>query len=171
MPDYQVAFNVNTKVATVQANGDALPAGSVKTGVFHHPNPNDILGPAVNHVTFHHVQDVLYRWKGADPLGWQNMQVVKIEVDTAYVALTSIAIAPATVTLSLAGTNTQQLTITTTPGNASNAAISSWVSSDPTKATVSATGLVTGVAVGTSTITATSVDGAKTATRLVTVNA
>lgn len=171
MPDYQVAFNVDTKVATVQTKGDALPSGSVKAGEFHHPNPGDILGPAANHVTFHHVQDVLYRWKGADPLGWQNMQVVKIEVDTDYVALTSIDIAPATVTLSLAGTNTQQLTITPTPGNASNTAIASWVSSDPTKATVSATGLVTGIAVGTSTITATSVDGDKTATRLVTVNA
>lgn len=80
MPDYQVAFNVNTKVATVQTKGAALPGGSVKAGEFHHPNPNDILGPTVNHVTFHHVQDVLYRWKGADKLGWQNMQTVSIKV-------------------------------------------------------------------------------------------
>lgn len=171
MPTYQVAFNVTTKVATVQANGDALPAGSVKVGTFVHPNPGDIEGPAVNHVTYHHVRDVLYRWKGADPLGWQNMQVVKIQVDTDYVALTGIAIAPGTVTLSLAGTKTQQLTITKTPANASNGDIASWVSSDPTKATVSSTGLVTGVATGTATITATSVDGAKVATRLITVNA
>ena len=171
MPDYQVAFNVNTKVATVQSKGDALPSGSVKVGEFHHPNPGGILGPAANHVTFHHVQDVLYRWKGADPLGWQDMQRTKIEVDTTYVAITGIAIAPATVTLSLAGTKTQQLTITPTPGNASNAAIASWVSSDPTKATVSAAGLVTGIAIGTSTITATSVDGSKIATRLITVGA
>ena len=171
MPNYQVAFNVNTKVATVQTKDDALPSGSVKAGEFHHPNPNDILGPAVNHVTYHHVQDVLYRWKDADPLGWQDMQRVKIEVDTSYVALTGIAIAPATVTLSLAGTKTQQLTIIPTPGDASNAEIASWFSSDPTKATVSAAGLVTGIAIGTSTITATSVDGAKTATRLITVQA
>lgn len=171
MPDYQVAFNVNTKVATVQTKGDALPSGSVKAGVFHHPNPNDILGPAVNHVTFHHVQDVLYRWKGADPLGWQNMQIVKIEIDTNYVALSGITIAPATVTLSLAGTTTQQLSVTPDPANASNPDIATWVSSDPTKATVSDSGLVTAVAIGTTTITATSVDGAKTATRLITVNA
>ena len=168
MPDYQVAFNVNTKVASVQTKGDAPPTGSVKVGEFRHPNPNDILDPAVNHVTYQHVQDVLYRWKGADPLGWQDMQRVTIEN---YVALTGIAIAPATVTLSLAGTKTRQLTITPTPGNASNTAIASWVSSDPTKATVSATGLVTGIAAGTSTITATSVDGAKTAARLITVQA
>lgn len=82
MPDYQVAFNVNTKVATVQAKDAVLPVGSVKAGEFHHPDPDDILGPKVNHVTFHHVQDVLYRWKDEDPLGWQNMQAVEIKVAT-----------------------------------------------------------------------------------------
>lgn len=96
---------------------------------------------------------------------------VAVDVVAAYVALVSMVIAPATVTLSLAGTNTAQLTITPTPADASNTDIASWVSSDPTKATVSATGLVTGVAAGTTTITATSEDGAKTATRLITVGA
>lgn len=84
----------------------------------------------------------------------------------------SIAITPATVTLSLAGTTTQQLVVTKTPlvGSTSNVASTSvYSSSDPTKATVSATGLVTAVAVGTTVITATF--GGATATKLVTVTA
>ena len=78
---YQVAFNKDTKFATVQAKGAVLPVGSVKAGEFHHPNPNDIIGSTVNHVTFHHVQDVLYRWREEYKLGWQNMQVVSIKIE------------------------------------------------------------------------------------------
>lgn len=98
-------------------------------------------------------------------------KTVAIDVVANYVALTSFVLAPATVNLSLAGVKTVQLTVTPTPANASNTDIATWVSSDPTKATVSATGLVTGLAVGTTTITATSEDGAKTSTRLITVAA
>jgi uncharacterized protein YjdB len=103
--------------------------------------------------------------------GSQLLKTVAINVALNYVALDAIALAPATVTLSLAGVKTAQLTVTPTPTSASNADIATWVSSDPTKATVTADGFVTGIAVGTSTITATSEDGAKTATRLITVNA
>jgi uncharacterized protein YjdB len=78
----------------------------------------------------------------------------------------SIAVAPATVSIAVAGT--QQLTVTPTPGDASSAV--TYTSSDPTKATVSSSGLVTGVAAGTSTITITSVlDGGVTDTVAVTV--
>lgn len=103
--------------------------------------------------------------------GSEILKSVPVTVYAAYVALTGITITPATVTLSLAGTTTQQLGITPAPLDASNVAIATWVSSDPTKATVSASGLVTALAAGATTITATSVDGAKTDTQLVTVTA
>lgn len=103
--------------------------------------------------------------------GSEILKSVPVTVYATYVALTGITITPATVELSLAGTTTQQLGITPAPLNASNVGIATWVSSDPTKATVSATGLVTALAAGTTTITATSVDGAKTDTQLVTVTA
>ena len=78
----------------------------------------------------------------------------------------SIAVSPATVSIAVAGT--QQLTVTPTPGDASSAV--TYTSSDPTKATVSSSGLVTGVAAGASTITITSVlDGGVTDTVAVTV--
>lgn len=162
---FQVAFNELTKVATVQAFGDVLPVGSTNIGNYEHDVEADPLGPDVNHVTYHHVRDLLYFE------GELDMQIVSIVSDTVYIALVSMVIAPATVDMSMAGAATQQLTITPTPADASNTAIASWVSSDPTKATVSATGLVTRVAIGTSTVTATSVDGARVATRLITVAA
>lgn len=85
-----------------------------------------------------------------------------------FVAVDSVSIAPATVSIAVAATS--QLTATALPSGASQAV--TWSSSDPTKATVSSTGLVTGVAIGSAVITATSVsDPTKTATRNVTVTA
>lgn len=86
------------------------------------------------------------------------------------IAATSITIAPAEVTLTVAAP-TQQLTPTVLPANASNKGVT-YVSSDPTKATVSDTGLVTRVANGTTNITVTAKDGSGvSAVRLVTVTA
>lgn len=154
MAEYQIAWKASTKTATVQALGDVLPSGAVKLGEFEYSEGDP-------EVFFHHVQDALYRE------GYWNMSIIRIDHDTTYVALVSFVLAPGTVNLAPGGT--QQLTVTPTPGGATNTAIATWVSSDPTKATVSASGLVTAVADGTTTITATSVDGALTATRLVTV--
>jgi hypothetical protein len=81
-----------------------------------------------------------------------------------------VTIAPTTLTLSLAGTKTGQLTPTFIPAIPTNTNVT-YSSSDPTKATVSFGGLVTGVAAGTTTITVTTQDGAYTATCAVTVTA
>lgn len=87
---------------------------------------------------------------------------------TVYV--TGVSLTPATATLSLAGTTTQQLTATVAPVNATNSAVT-YVSSAPSIATVSSTGLVTAVAVGSATITVTTVDGSFTDTTVITVTA
>lgn len=78
----------------------------------------------------------------------------------------SIDVTPATATIAVAGT--RQLAVAFTPSNASSNAVT-YVSSDVTKATVSASGLVTGVATGSATITITSSNG-KTATVAITVS-
>ncbi|MFJ4454383.1 phage tail tube protein [Pseudomonas sp. NPDC089392] len=84
-----------------------------------------------------------------------------------YVAPTSVAVAPPTATIAVAGT--QQLTATVSPAGAPQEVI--WTSSAPSKATVSSTGLVTGVASGSATITATSKwDGTKLGTSTITVS-
>lgn len=86
------------------------------------------------------------------------------------IPVASITVAPATVTLTVAAP-TQQLTPTVLPANAANKGVT-YVSSDPTKATVSATGLVTRVANGTTNITVTAKDGSGiNAVRLVTCTA
>ena len=162
MPTLQIAYNATTKVATVQTKGDAPPAGStIINNNLPHNTEGDPLEAGVNHVLYHHVQDALYK------VGQQDMQSVRIDWDTVYKALTGISSTPATVTLAVAAT--QQITNAFTPADASNKAVT-YSTSDATKATVSATGLITAVATGTATITVTSADGGLTDTVVVTIS-
>lgn len=87
----------------------------------------------------------------------------------ATVAVTSIASAPTTVAKAVAAS--QQLTITATMADMTTAVVTgeaTYSSSDPSKATVSNDGLVTGVASGTATITVTY--GGKTTTVAATIS-
>lgn len=83
-----------------------------------------------------------------------------IPVNGASTALAGLAMIPGTATVSSA-TPTKQLSVIALPASATRAnynvdnASVAWVSSDPSKATVSATGLVTRVATGSTVITAT----------------
>jgi hypothetical protein len=86
----------------------------------------------------------------------------------AQVSVTGVTVSPSTASIAVGAT--QQLTPTVAPANASNNSVT-YASSDTEKATVSASGLVTGVAEGSATITVTTVDGEKTATCAVTVTA
>jgi len=86
------------------------------------------------------------------------------------VTLTSIAVTPATASIPMTGT--QQYTATATYSDLSNAdvtAFSSWTSGTTSVATISTSGLATGVTVGTSIITATF--GGQPGTATLTVNA
>ncbi len=87
-------------------------------------------------------------------------------VSSSSVSVTGVTLNKATSTITVG--NTEQLTATIVPGSATNQNVT-WSSSDDTKATVSSSGLVTGVAAGTSTITVTTVDGNFTANCIVTV--
>ena len=87
-------------------------------------------------------------------------------VNVEPVAVGSIALNKSTATIDVDATET--LTVTFTPAGATNRAVV-WSTSDGTKATVSQTGVVTGKAAGQATITATTIDGGKTATCTVTV--
>lgn len=95
-----------------------------------------------------------------------KVDVPEFTTKTAVVAVTSVELTPATVSVEI-GSKTQ-LTATVKPAGATNKNVT-YSSSDDTKATVSATGEVTGVAEGTATITVTTEDGNKTATSTVTV--
>lgn len=84
------------------------------------------------------------------------------------VAVTGVTVAPTTV--SVVEGATEQLTATVAPANATNPAVT-WSSNAEAFATVDANGLVTAVAEGSATITATTTDGQFFATCAVTVTA
>ena len=84
------------------------------------------------------------------------------------IQVSSISVDPSSKTLEVGGT--QQLTATVSPDNAFDKAVT-WSTSNSSVATVSSTGLVTAVAPGSCTITATAHDGSgKTGTCSITVN-
>lgn len=110
-------------------------------------------------------------------IGWSQDDAVLAEEDFIRVrmrtalntaAVVSVTTTPATAELDLSEGETVQLVTVVAPGNAPNGV--TYASGTPAAATVSATGLVTPVAVGTSTITITSTaDGSKTDTVAITV--
>ncbi|MDQ6472434.1 Ig-like domain-containing protein [Flavobacterium sp. LHD-80] len=87
-------------------------------------------------------------------------------INVTIVAVTGVSVSPTSASI-FAG-QTQQLTATVSPSNASNTNVT-WSSSNTAVATVNSSGLVTGVAQGTATITATTVSGSKTATSAFTI--
>lgn len=105
----------------------------------------------------------------ADALRTRNI-ILTGTVAYPTVSVDSITVAPAVVTLSLAGTKTAQLAVAFQPANASDQGVI-YASDNTAVATVSASGLVTGVAAGAANITATSHDGSNTAVCAVTVTA
>jgi hypothetical protein len=83
------------------------------------------------------------------------------------VAVSGVSLNKTSANISITGSET--LVATITPGNAANQAVT-WKSSDSAIASVSSSGLVTGVAAGSAIITVTTADGNKTATCTITVD-
>lgn len=169
MANYQVSYNQTTRVALIQADGAAAPAGSVDIGSYTHDDEEPALRDlefGVNHVHFQHVRDLLYKRSAANanqtakfPNNITDMHNVTILFD-----VTSIEVGA---NFSLPVGQTKKLYVAFTPKEASDQALT-FSTSDATKATVSTDGVVTGVAEGSATITATSANG-KTDTLTVTV--
>ncbi len=92
--------------------------------------------------------------------------ICTVTVETATVAVTGVTVNPTTATVKVG--NTKQITAIIAPANATNQNVT-WSSSNTGIATVGANGLVTGVAVGTATVTVTTTDGGFTTSCTVTV--
>ena len=98
----------------------------------------------------------------------KRLEAIEIKiVPSATIHPTSVSINKTTDNLAVGGTD--NLNATVAPTNATNKAVT-WTSSDNSTATVDSTGKVIIVSAGTTTITATTVDGSKVATCIVTVN-
>lgn len=98
-----------------------------------------------------------------------TMQKASASITVTQAPVASVSLSPTTATLQVGGTQQFTATPRDASGNALTGRTVSWSSSNTAVATVSAAGLVTGVASGTATITATSEGKSGTAT--VTVNA
>lgn len=166
MATFKVRWHAASNTAYVLLNADANPAGTTAAGATfdHGDDPDDNLGDdgtvgTENHAIYHHVQERLYG------IGVENMQSVTI----AYLP-SAIAVYPSAVTLDISNGQTSQITIDKTPSDAWSDAYT-FVSADPTKATVSAAGLITPVAAGASVVTVTHTASGKTDTVAVTVQA
>jgi uncharacterized protein YjdB len=161
MSTFQVVWNATTRVAKIQKDGTAPGAGFTDIGSFEHELGDETQGFGLNesHTYYHHARELL---AALDDFEGQNMQTIEIQI-TRVVGL-SIVIDDNT--LAVAGIGT--ITPTFDPVAPTIQDIS-YSSSDVTKATVSAAGVVTGVAAGEAVITATSVDGGFTDTVTVTV--
>ncbi|WP_158095134.1 Ig-like domain-containing protein [Gottfriedia luciferensis] len=110
-----------------------------------------------------------YRYEISDYLRSESLTDGILTVSLNYsdpIAVTGITLKPTNTNVQIAGTLTLAPSIE--PVNASIKNVT-WTSSDTNIATVSATGVVTGKAVGTVTITATTVDGGKKAESTITV--
>jgi uncharacterized protein YjdB len=91
-----------------------------------------------------------------------------VTVSTGNVAVTGVTLSPTSASINVGAT--QQLAATVAPANATNKTVT-WSTSNGSVASVSSTGLVTGIAAGTAMITVTTQDGNRTATSAITVNA
>ncbi len=91
----------------------------------------------------------------------------KVIITPVNIPVTGVTLNKTSTTLLVGGTET--LIATVLPTNATNKNVT-WSTSDASKVTVNSSGMITGVAVGSATITVTTVDGGYTANCLVQVN-
>jgi uncharacterized repeat protein (TIGR02543 family) len=97
---------------------------------------------------------------------WSHLEVIGSSNNGQSIPVTGVTVSPASTSVGVGTTSI--LSVTVTPDNATNKNVT-WNTSDTSVATVSSAGVVTGVSTGSSTITATTVDGGYTATSDVTV--
>ncbi|NJM94676.1 MAG: carbohydrate-binding protein, partial [Cytophagales bacterium] len=100
--------------------------------------------------------------------GGPNLDKMLVGSGSGSVSVTSVSLAPSTLALNVGASS--QLTASISPANATNQSVS-FSSSANGVATVSSSGLVTAVGVGSATITVTTADGGKTASSSVIVSA
>jgi hypothetical protein len=162
--EFKVAFNDSTKIATLLPANAALPAGSVSVGTFKHAEAADLKGSQINHVYYHHIQDLLLKH------GVQDMLPVEIVNQSGFEPVLGIFLDRTTA--EILPTGTLQIGVSWIPSNPTNKTLT-YVSSDPTAVTVSSNGLVTAVAptgVQPVTVTVKTAEGGFTAKLSVIVN-
>lgn len=159
-----IYWKLSTRTIRVIEAGVTVPVGFTSLGAINHPDESlDENGVSENHTIWHHIRDKLYAQGELDPSSF----TIYIN-DIIHVYGVSVTPATATVTAAAGVNHTIQLTKTVAPTDATSVA-GTWASSNAAKATVNSTGLVTGVAVGSTNVTFTTTDGSFVDTCVVTV--
>lgn len=170
MPTYNVSYDRVNKIAYV-LDGSTVGPDAVAVGTIEHDDEDD-LGYGINHVLFHHVQELLYHRSVANPA--QSAMFPNNIHDMANVTIlreilpVGIEATPATV--SLVEGATQQITVASLPA-AAKPLVVTYESEDTDIATVNSSGLITAVAAGTTNIKVSSVSGGYEDSVAVTVTA
>ena len=107
------------------------------------------------------ISDLQESINGTDPIPNETIPTNPVLPITSTIAVSSVSVSPTTVNLNIGQTN--QLTPTVSPTNATNKSVT-YISSNTNIATVSNTGMITAIAAGTAIITIKTVDGNKTTT-------
>jgi uncharacterized protein YjdB len=110
--------------------------------------------------------NLVLRFSSSEYSNTQYKPYVSTVPVSAAVSVTGVSVSPGTVNVGIGATT--NLTATVAPADATNKTVA-WTSSNNSVATVSAAGVVTGVAVGSATITATTQDGSFTSTSSISV--
>jgi uncharacterized protein YjdB len=157
-----VVFN-NNVVINVPANSWKYSEYTVGTSDYNALFPN----PVYAIFKFDIWNYNFYEYNGSNTVLYaREIYIDEIFVDNTKVGVTGITLDKSA--LSIGRQVSSQLTETVTPANATNKTVV-WTSNNPSVATVSATGLVTGIGVGTATITASTADGGLMANCVITV--
>ena len=150
------AYNANGVVVTVPKKNAPVPTQPAKPTAVPTQKPKPTT-PVIPSPSPEDTPDISGPTSTPTPAPTQPTATPKPTATPAPVKVTSVSVSPANVKLTKKG-ETTTLSATVLPSNAENQSIS-WSSSDTSVATVNNDGTVTAVANGTTTITASAVDG------------
>ena len=150
------AYNTNGVIVTVPKKNAPVPTQPAKPTAVPTQKPKPTT-PVIPSPAPEDTPDISGPTSTPTPAPTQPTATPKPTATPAPIKVTSVSVSPANVKLTKKG-ETATLSATVLPSNAENQSIS-WSSSDTSVATVSSDGTVTAVANGTTTITASAVDG------------
>ena len=161
----------NTAIRTISGTSMASPHVAGAAALFLQNNPNATAQQVYDALTANSTKNIVTNSKTANnhllyTLGFGDGSVLDPDPQPDPVAVTGVSVSPTSASLDV--NETVQLVATVSPEDATNKDVT-WSSNNTSVATVSSTGIVTGVGEGSATITVTTDDGGFTATSSVTV--
>jgi uncharacterized protein YjdB len=181
IPDIAAVADPNTGIVMILNNSTVIIGGTsvsapIIAGFLATFKPTRFINPILYVANSNSFHDIVVGSNGAysarigydECTGLGSINGVNLFIAITTILVSSVSVSPTTVTINSG--QTTQLTTIVLPSNATNKTLS-WLSSNSSVASVSSSGLVSGLTAGSTVITVVSTDGSnKTATCAVTVN-